>query len=343
MQRTIAATWPTCCSVESPQAELVVAGANKGPSQRDASFLAPSTAEPHPLDRVLRAALHESWGAVRGLIQGGKIRVDGEIVVEPTLRVRPGARIELARAAPAPAREALARDAIVHTDVHVVVVEKPAGVSSVPYSNERGTLVELVRAALKRRDRSARADAPLAVVHRLDKETSGLIVYCRTLAAKRHLAMQFRRHSVERRYLALSHGSVRPATIRTRLVGDRGDGLRGSTSNPKLGRPAVTHVSVVESLPRATLVACRLETGRTHQIRIHLAERGHPLLGERVYVRNFGGEAIPAPRLMLHAARLGFEHPVTGAWLQFESPLPADFQSVLERLRQERAARSGPR
>jgi 23S rRNA pseudouridine1911/1915/1917 synthase len=343
MLRIIAAGWPTHCSAESPPADPVVAAASKLRTRGDATFLAPAAAEPRPLDRVLRALLQESWGRVRGLIQGGKVRVDGEIVVEPTLRVRAGARIELARAAPAPARESLARGALVYVDTHVVVVEKPAGVSSVPYSDERGTLDELVRTALKRGGRTARSDTPLGVVHRLDKETSGLIVYCRTLAAKRHLAMQFRRHSVQRRYLALTHGAVRPATIRTRLVSDRGDGLRGSTSNPKLGRPAVTHVAVVESLPRATLVACRLETGRTHQIRIHLAERGHPLLGERVYVRNFLGDTIPAPRLMLHAARLGFEHPVTGAWLEYESPLPSDFRSVLERLRTERDERDGPR
>jgi 23S rRNA pseudouridine1911/1915/1917 synthase len=303
--------------------------------------LAPPAADARPLDRVLRAELQQSWGAVRDLIHGGKVRVNGELALEPTLRVRPGARIELARAAPTPARAGLARDAIVYMDTHVVVVEKPAGVSSVPYAGERDTLDELVRAALKHRGK--RSDAPLGVVHRLDKETSGLIVYCRTLAAKRHLALQFRRHSVARRYLALAHGSVRPATIRSRLVSDRGDGLRGSTSNAKLGRPTVTHVAVLESLPGATLVACRLETGRTHQIRIHLAERGHPLLGERVYVRNFTGDAIAAPRLMLHAALLGFEHPVTGAWLEHESPLPADFRSLLERLRSAREERDGPR
>jgi 23S rRNA pseudouridine1911/1915/1917 synthase len=141
---------------------------------------------------------------------------------------------------------------------------------------------------------------------------------------------------VERRYVALAHGSVRAATHHSRLVKDRGDGRRGSTEHPELGRDSVTHVKPLEALAGATLVECRLETGRTHQIRIHLAESGHPLVGERVYGRSYRGERIEAPRLMLHAFELGFEHPTTGKPLHFEQPMPEDMERVVHALRRGR-------
>jgi 23S rRNA pseudouridine1911/1915/1917 synthase len=212
----------------------------------------------------------------------------------------------------------------------VVVVDKPAGISTVPYDeNERGTLDQLVMETISERGRRA----PLGIVHRIDKETSGVVVFARTVAAKLALKNQFRFHTVGRRYVALAHGQVRSSTIQSRLVQDRGDGRRGSTDDEALGREAITHVKWLESLRGATLVECRLETGRTHQIRIHLAERGHPLVGERVYSKNYRGELIAAPRLMLHARELAFEHPTTGQRLSFEQPLPPDMVSVLASLR----------
>jgi 23S rRNA pseudouridine1911/1915/1917 synthase len=138
---------------------------------------------------------------------------------------------------------------------------------------------------------------------------------------------------VRRRYRAIAHGQVKDRTIFSRLVQDRGDGRRGSTNNPTLGRESITHVFFCEALPGATLIECRLETGRTHQIRIHLSEAGHPLLGERVYAKNNPQQEINAPRLMLHALKLGFRHPTTKAELDFEQPLPEDFLAVLARLR----------
>ncbi len=178
------------------------------------------------------------------------------------------------------------------------------------------------------------------MVQRLDKETSGLVVFARTVPAKRALKNQFRAHSVHRRYDALVHGSAENATFRSRLVKDRGDGVSGSTDNPTLGREAVTHVRVLARLAGATHVECRLETGRTHQIRIHLSEAGHPLLGERVYVRGHAGELIAAPRLMLHARELGFVHPTNGRDLDFVDPLPEDMRAMIERLTSK--ARSSP-
>jgi 23S rRNA pseudouridine1911/1915/1917 synthase len=172
-------------------------------------------------------------------------------------------------------------------------------------------------------------------VHRLDRETSGLVVFTRTWLAKQSLSLQFRRHSVHRRYLAIAHGDVRSATIRSFLIEDRGDGLRGSARGrpPADARGAVTHVERVEGLRRATLVSCRLETGRTHQIRIHLSEAGSPLVGEHVYIRGFSGEIVEAPRLMLHALELGFVHPATEREVRWELPIPADMRAVVERLR----------
>jgi 23S rRNA pseudouridine1911/1915/1917 synthase len=171
-------------------------------------------------------------------------------------------------------------------------------------------------------------------VQRLDKLTSGILVFSRTFAAKKHLGNQLRQHTMQRRYLALAHGDVVPGTIRTHLVEDRGDGLRGSAPESlRAGQLAITHVERIERLAGATLVSCRLETGRTHQIRIHLSERGNPLLGEAVYVRGFPGALIPAPRLMLHAAELGFAHPEDDRPMFFEDPPPADFEETLARLR----------
>jgi 23S rRNA pseudouridine1911/1915/1917 synthase len=229
---------------------------------------------------------------------------------------------------------------VVHADAHVVVVAKPAGLSTVPFESEHAedSLEARVRKWVERRAGSRRSGRPnLGVVHRLDKETTGLIVFTRTWLAKQSLSAQFRRHTVHRRYLAIAHGNVPARTIRSVLVADRGDGLRGSSrlarSGDGHGREAVTHVEQLEALAGATLVACRLETGRTHQIRIHLSEAGHPLVGERVYIRAYAGPLIDAPRLMLHAAELGFVHPATGLAVHWELPLPADMRSVLERLR----------
>jgi 23S rRNA pseudouridine1911/1915/1917 synthase len=177
----------------------------------------------------------------------------------------------------------------------------------------------------------------LRVVQRLDKETSGLVVFARTVAAERGLGKQFHAHTVHRRYLAVVPGYVPAQTIRSRLLRDRGDGRRGSTALPDQGKEAVTHMEPVERLPGYALVACRLETGRTHQIRIHLAELGHPVCGEKVYGPRAADSG--APRLALHAAELGFVHPTTGQKLHWAMPLPADLEAFLARLRG--AARPG--
>lgn len=292
--------------------------------------------------RTLERALRElnpgaSWNQVRRLVETGKVSLDGVRVTDPRTLVSADQVVTIKLSAPRPDREraGLPDDAIVFVDRSIVVVNKPAGVSTVPFEDERDTLLDRLTRALRRR--FGGAGAPLGVVHRLDKETSGVLVFARSLAAKRHLKQQFRVHSTLRIYVALVHGRVASRTLASRLVADRGDGLRGSTSNPRLGVEAVTHVKTLASIDQASLVECRLETGRTHQIRIHLFEAGHPVIGERVYVRRLHAAPPPAfpivaPRLMLHARTLEFDHPETGERLRFDSGLPADFESIARRL-----------
>ncbi len=395
-----------------------------GKAPREPSKAAPTTGTVGPeldralLDAAVRSLFGLSWNRARDLVKRGKITVDGVTVTSPTARVRAGASIAIDLAARRrPTSDELSLEALVHVDAHVVVVEKPAGVSTVPFDpegmaasighrarpGEEVTLVERVRAALARYERArgrgesarSRGGPPpeLGVVHRLDKDTSGLIVFTRSWQAKKALSQAFRFHHVHRRYLALVHGVPKEGAIVSHFVEDRGDGLRGSVErrrgrNRAIGsektQRAVTHVEVLEHsvtqlpggpAPRSdaehdrkprrashgspaspgsqggrsrqaerggssgqpwALVACRLETGRTHQIRIHLAEEGHPLIGERVYIRDYAGPLIPAPRVMLHAAELGFEHPATGREMRWTSELPADMAEMLASLRGER-------
>jgi len=291
------------------------------------------------LDAIVRAFLEVSWAKAKRLITTGKVRVAGETVTDGRRRIRSGTPVEIVPAAPGPrakVRSRIERDLIVHVDPHVVVVNKPPHISTVPFGDDDDevTLDQVVREILAKRSQF-RGRAPLGVVHRIDKLTSGLLVFARTVAAKKQLSQQLRDHSMHREYLALVYGVMRKRTFRTYLVKDRGDRLRGSARNAKQGgQLAVTHVAPIETFSdRATLVSCRLETGRTHQIRIHLSEAGHPVLGDPVYCREFKGVPLYAPRLMLHARLLGFEHPARDGEVEYEVEPPEDFQEALARLR----------
>jgi 23S rRNA pseudouridine1911/1915/1917 synthase len=293
----------------------------------------PPELDGRPLDGVLRTLADLSWGDARRFIERGKISIGGEVVTETDRRLHQGDEIELRPNAPRVRSTAsLDRSALVYVDPHLVVVNKPAGINTVPYeSGERGTLDQLVAALLPR----ARGKGPpesLGVVQRLDRETSGALVFARTFAAKKVLAGQLRAHSMHRRYLAIAHGKVEKQTFRSYLVKDRGDRLRGTSRFGREGQLAVTHVEPIKLLQGATLISCKLETGRTHQIRIHLAEAGHPIVGERVYIRDYHGPIIDAARPMLHAAELGFVHPVRGDNVRFDVPPPADFRAMLSGL-----------
>jgi 23S rRNA pseudouridine1911/1915/1917 synthase len=283
----------------------------------------------------LRQRLGSSWNRARQHVATGKVFVDGACSTDAGKRLEAGQTVSLRMNAPRPRGPGHAVR-IVHEDAHVVIIDKPAGVSSVPYEErESGTAMDLLREAWRRKYPDA-TRVPLHVVHRIDKATSGLLAFAKTKRAEIGLASQLRRHSVERAYLCVAHGTVRPGRIESRLVRDRGDGLRGTARHAQQGKLAITHVEVLEALAGASLCRVRLETGKTHQIRIHLAEQGHPLVGETVYVRDYlarGGVPVPSPRLLLHAATLGFEHPVTGQRVYVEAPLPEDFVQALGRLR----------
>jgi 23S rRNA pseudouridine1911/1915/1917 synthase len=275
-----------------------------------------------------------SWAQVRRLCTTGKVFVDDERALDPARRLRVGQTVAINRAAPRP-DQTPPGFRIVFDDAHLVVIDKPSGISSVPFDRkETGTAMDLVRGVWRRKGKRATA-TPLYIVHRIDKDTSGLLCFAKTRLAERALHQVFQRHTARRFYLAVAEGDVGAMRIESHLIADRGDGIRGSTRHTDQGQLAVTFVEPMRRLRKATLCRVRLETGRTHQIRIHLAERGHPLVGETVYIRDLrraGREPLPAQRLMLHAARLGFPHPVTGVTLDWIASPPADFAAVLEEL-----------
>lgn len=264
----------------------------------------------------------------------------------PPQKANPAAR-------PAPKKPALSdllpADCIVYQDDAIVVVNKPVGLTTMRNEEEVAEFGEGQRFLTKTLAGMlptllGAPDRPVTAVHRLDRDTSGLVVFARTRAAGENLTQQFRKHSTERRYLALTRGVPKSGRIASVMVRDRGDGRRGSTTDlvAEDGKRAVTHVAVAEALDRFALVECRLETGRTHQVRIHLGEAGAPLCGESVYDRPLSGKPAAdgsgAKRPMLHAAKLGFAHPETGAAVSWEVEPPADFREVLACLR--RATRS---
>jgi 23S rRNA pseudouridine1911/1915/1917 synthase len=266
----------------------------------------------------------------------GKVFVDGVVTTTIDHRLVAGQQVELRLTAQRP-RDPEREGVLVFDDTHVVVIDKPSGVSSVPYEDrETGTAMDLIRGAW-RRDKKDATSVPLHVVHRIDRATSGLLMFAKTKRAELGLAAQLRAHAMERAYICVVHGTMTPRRIESMLVADRGDRLRGSsTSTHAGGKRAVTHVESVEPLRHSTLCRIRLETGKTHQIRIHLSESGHPLIGEPVYIRDYeaaGHRVLTSPRLLLHAATLGFEHPVTGERVALSSALPPDFVAVLDRLR----------
>jgi 23S rRNA pseudouridine1911/1915/1917 synthase len=250
----------------------------------------------------------------RMLVDLGGVYVDRARVKVASRPVRSGQIVEaviggvLARGADA---EPPPPFAIVHEDEQIVVVDKPAGLITAPTpESDRGNLLDL----LLRRDQG-----PVWLVHRIDRATSGLLVFARTPEANRVLADRFARHDVEREYVAVIAGALADDAL--------------TIDRPIGGKRAVTHIRVVERFAEATRIAARLETGRTHQIRIHLAGIGHPILGDTQH----GGEVARRirdrpPRLALHAAVLGFPHPATGAPLRFESPIPPDLAGWLGRL-----------
>lgn len=334
------------------------------------TFTVGRTEAGRPLAEWLRQRLALSRDEAQQLVRSRQVRLSGVHCVDPGRRLQRGQRVEVqlpGRAGSKPRRgqrPALAAflqtlpvpPLIRHLDEQVVVVDKPAGLTTMRHAEDVAefgsrarrylppTLADLLPDLLA--DKLGGPPQVVRAVHRLDNETSGLVVFARTVEAERHLGRQFRAHSTERLYLALVRGQARSARLESDLVRDRGDGRRGSAASPPgepsgssrpVGQRAVTHVRLIEALGDYSLVECRLETGRTHQVRIHLGEAGTPLCGERVYDRPLHGRPAPdgsgATRITLHASTLGFDHPATGRRLHWTAPLPKDMVELLKRLR----------
>jgi 23S rRNA pseudouridine1911/1915/1917 synthase len=312
-----------------------------------------------PIGACLCARLALPRSEARRLLLAQRVRVNGKPCLDSNQRLQRGQRVQVRLPDSPRERNKAAPDCQLHgprptirfADKHLVVVDKPAGLTTMRHAEEvaefgpRGkrflppTLADLLPDLLARR--SPRERASVRAVHRLDKDTSGLVVFARTVEAERHLNRQFRAHTIERVYRAVVRGQAKDARIESWLVRDRGDGRRGSSTTPGQGQRAVTLVRVVEKLGDFTLVECRLETGRTHQVRIHLGEAGTPLCGERIYDRPLHGKPSPddsgMKRVALHAAVLGFVHPATNESMRWTSNLPKDMSVPIERLRAGRA------
>ena len=269
------------------------------------------------------------------LIEGGLARVNG-LPRKPGYRLRPGDVV--AGRLPTPQPSGFLPEPIplqrLYEDEDIVVIDKPAGLVVHPAPGHRsGTLVN---ALLYHCPDLTGIGAELrpGIVHRLDKDTTGTLVVAKTAAALEHLAAQFKRRTVRKDYLALVPGTMpTPAgTVRLSIGRHPVDRKRMSTRSRK-GREAETEWRVRQAFPGATLLELRLHTGRTHQIRVHCAAIGHPILGDPVYGRRRAGDPCRLGRQMLHALRLELDHPRTGERMAFESPLPGDMREMIESLR----------
>jgi 23S rRNA pseudouridine1911/1915/1917 synthase len=312
------------------------------------------------LDRVLGSHIAElSRARLQALIKQGHVTGARGTIEEPGLRVKPGERYQVAVPPPAPAapQAEYTNLSIVHEDGDLIVVDKPAGMVVHPAPGHAGgTLVNALIAHCGESLSGIGGVRRPGIVHRLDKDTSGLLVVAKSDVAHRGLSEQFAAHGsdgrLSRRYVALVWGAPdRPrGAIDASIARSRHNRTRMAISGGPTSRHAVTHYGVLEifrddaGVPLASLMELELETGRTHQIRVHLAHIGHPVLGDPVYGSGFKSSACrlsekaqaalaSLDRQALHAAGLGFEHPVNGKRLSFESPLPPDFSTLLDALR----------
>ena len=315
----------------------------------------PQEAAPARLDRALADAWPDlSRNRLQALIRAGHVAVDGRAALDPAARAEAGATVTLDEPAPIEAqpRPEPIPLAIVHEDAHLIVIDKPAGLVVHPGAGHgTGTLVNALLYHCGAGLSGIGGVARPGIVHRLDKDTSGLLVVAKTDAAHRGLADQFADHGrtgpLERAYLAYVWGQppARRGTVDAAIARSDWDREKMAIAPEERGRRAVTHYEVVESFGApgepavASSVVCRLETGRTHQIRVHLAHLRHPLIGDEVYGAGFRTKESLLPpaaraavealgRQALHAALLQFAHPATGEIMRFESPPPDDLRRL---------------
>jgi 23S rRNA pseudouridine1911/1915/1917 synthase len=291
------------------------------------------------LDRIISArGLEYSRSLLQRWIADGRVLVDGQ-TAKSNARPKQGALIRVTPGPP-PVSTAIAQDiplSVLYEDEHLLVINKQAGMVIHPAAgHSEGTLVNALRFHASLPD-DGDWRRP-GIVHRLDKDTSGVLVVAKKSKARDHLIAQFKRHSIERRYHALVVGHPPLETTFNTLYGRHPVDRKRFTSRVDSGKNAVTHIRTVERLHGSALIACHLDTGRTHQIRVHLSEAGFPILGDATYGRNSRDpRLIEAARLIgrqaLHASVLGFEHPNTGEFLRFETALPEVFCRAIEVLR----------
>ena len=293
------------------------------------------------LDRALAIAIPTlSRERLKALIASGRVRSGASLVRDPAMKTVAGHAFVIDVPAPTP-MDNVAQDIaleVIFEDDHLLIVDKPAGLVVHPAAgNLDGTLVNALLHHCAGRLSGIGGVARPGIVHRIDKDTSGLLVVAKTDRAHEGLSIQFARHSIDRRYLAIAAGlPLATGTVDAPLARNPHD--RKKIAVVATGKRAVTHFRLIEALFRAALVECRLQTGRTHQVRVHMASIGHPLLGDPVYC---GGrtehratlERLGFRRQALHAAYLGFVHPVTSAAMAFESRMPDDMQALLSALR----------
>ncbi len=296
------------------------------------------------LDKALADATGLSRERVKTLIAEGRVLLDGTAASSPSAKVasETAFTIELPALAAAPARPQDIPLVVVFEDEHLIVIDKPAGLVVHPAAgNPDGTLVNALLHHCRGQLSGINGIARPGIVHRIDKDTSGLIVAAKSDAAHEGLARQFADHSITRAYLAVVNGLPVPpsGTVNARI--GRSDANRKKMAvlpdSATRGKYAVTHYRMLEAFAGAALVECRLETGRTHQVRVHMASIGHPLLGDPLYARtnprirpilSHSGFA----RQALHAAELGFAHPISGETHEFRSEMPADMREILEKI-----------
>ena len=296
-------------------------------------------------DRFLAEAIGTiSRSRVKGLILDGQVRRNGTALHEPAAPVQSGARYTIDLPPPEPARpepQAIPFT-ILHEDAALIVLDKPAGLVVHPApGNQDGTLVNALLAHCGDALPGIGGERRPGIVHRLDKDTSGLMVVAKTETALAKLAADFAARRLDRAYQALCWGTPSPSAgeIDGAIGRDPRDRKRMALVR-KGGKPALTRYRTLRGWAGASLLECRLATGRTHQIRVHLASRGHPLVGDPVYLRRIPAAArgiaeplrsalLDFPRQALHAARLGFAHPVTGRPMLFETPAPADLAGLI--------------
>ena len=296
------------------------------------------------LDRALAAALPTlSRERLKALVSAGHVVSDGGAAMrDPATKLRGGETFTVSVPDATPAHnEAQAIPLVIaYEDEHLIVVDKPAGMVVHPAcGNADGTLVNALLHHCAGQLSGIGGVARPGIVHRIDKDTSGLLVAAKTDRAHEGLARQFRDHSIDRRYLAIVSG--RPAatkgTVEAALARSSANRQKMAIVEGERGKHAVTHWRLVKPLRDAASIECRLETGRTHQVRVHLTSIGHPLIGDPVYGRPAPGPREAAKRLgfarqALHAAHLGFIHPVTSTALSLQSGIPDDMQELIAEL-----------